>query len=191
MRSVPSRAGVVANAISFRLQMDTLFCPDCSNLLDLPGDEDIVNCTACEAKQPSHLFENRPVVTKSRPGLFGDTFKKRVVAHQKTTHQHNDGATIKEKCPKCGHPEMTFHTMQLRSADEGQTVFYVCPKCRYLAILIFLIRFLDTSTLLIRKASLKKEIDFIKLFFMLIRIWQITFYFFCNGHHADTLFSSL
>ena len=38
-------------------------------------------------------------------------------------------ATIKEACPKCGHPELEYYTMQLRSADEGQTVFYNCVKC--------------------------------------------------------------
>lgn len=38
-------------------------------------------------------------------------------------------ATVKEKCPKCGHPEMSFYTMQMRSVDEGQTVFFECLKC--------------------------------------------------------------
>lgn len=38
---------------------------------------------------------------------------------------------IKEDCPKCKHPEMSYHTKQLRGLDEGQTIFYTClnPKC--------------------------------------------------------------
>ena len=45
--------------------------------------------------------------------------------------EHGGGirATIAEDCPKCKHPELEYHTMQLRSADEGQTVFYTCLKC--------------------------------------------------------------
>lgn len=32
--------------------MDTsLFCPECHNILDLPGDEEFVVCTVCGAKQ--------------------------------------------------------------------------------------------------------------------------------------------
>ena len=40
-------------------------------------------------------------------------------------------AIIEETCSKCGHPELYFYTMQLRSVDEGSTVFYECPKCSF------------------------------------------------------------
>lgn len=43
----------------------------------------------------------------------------------------NDKAIVDEECPQCHHPQLTFYTMQLRSADEGSTVFYECPKCAY------------------------------------------------------------
>jgi DNA-directed RNA polymerase I subunit RPA12 len=38
---------------------------------------------------------------------------------------------IKERCPKCDHPEMKYFVMQTRSVDEGSTVFYECEKCAY------------------------------------------------------------
>ncbi|KNE55737.1 zinc finger domain, LSD1 subclass [Allomyces macrogynus ATCC 38327] len=82
-----------------------VFCPDCGNLLDLSTSDSEVKCTLCSYRQPAEAFENVEVVTTRDLG-----------------HDH-------EKCPKCGNPEMTFHTMQLRSADEGQTVFYSCKKC--------------------------------------------------------------
>ena len=44
---------------------------------------------------------------------------------------------INEECTKCHAKEVTFHTMQLRSADEGQTVFYHCLKCGYGPNLLF------------------------------------------------------
>ena len=40
-------------------------------------------------------------------------------------------STILEPCPKCGHPEVAYYTVQLRSVDEGQTVFHECPNCKY------------------------------------------------------------
>ena len=40
-------------------------------------------------------------------------------------------ATVEEECPECGHPELEFYTMQMRSVDEGQTVFYECLECRF------------------------------------------------------------
>jgi DNA-directed RNA polymerase I subunit RPA12 len=73
-------------------------------------------------------FESATIVTSSRPEAF--PHKPKLEATEEK-HYLKDGATIQEKCPKCDHYEMVFHTAQLRSADEGQTVFYSCVKCGY------------------------------------------------------------
>ena len=35
----------------------------------------------------------------------------------------------KEECPKCGHNEAYFWTVQTRSSDEAETRFFKCTKC--------------------------------------------------------------
>lgn len=42
-----------------------------------------------------------------------------------------EGPVVERKCPKCGNDKMSYATLQLRSADEGQTVFFTCTKCSF------------------------------------------------------------
>lgn len=42
-----------------------------------------------------------------------------------------EGPIVERKCPQCQNDKMSYATLQLRSADEGQTVFYTCTKCKY------------------------------------------------------------
>ena len=70
------------------------------------------------------MFEELVVVSESQVYKVGD-----LDVGSATESDKKARATIKEDCPKCGHPELEYYTMQLRSADEGQTVFYNCTKC--------------------------------------------------------------
>ncbi|KAI7864604.1 hypothetical protein BDF14DRAFT_1875892 [Spinellus fusiger] len=100
-----------------------VFCPECGNLLDMAGG-------ICSFAYKTAGDESTKVVTGSSERAFQSSLKaKRHLVQQ--TQQKEAEAMIKEKCPSCGHDEMAYHTMQLRSADEGQTVFYNCKKCGY------------------------------------------------------------
>ncbi|KAI8059583.1 transcription factor S-II-domain-containing protein [Gongronella butleri] len=109
-----------------------MFCDECGNLLDMPGDtEDIIRCQLCGF---GHQLENTnpiEVITASSERAFQSALKAKRQLVQNNTHQPEAEAMVDEKCPQCGHHEMAYHTMQLRSADEGQTVFYNCKKCGY------------------------------------------------------------
>ncbi|CDH18075.1 DNA-directed RNA polymerase I subunit RPA12 [Zygosaccharomyces bailii ISA1307] len=112
-----------------------IFCLDCGDLLENPstveGTE--IECSQCQAKYPKSKFSNLKVVTSTSADAFPSSLKLKqsVVKTSLGRDELKDGATIKEKCPKCGNDEMHYHTLQLRSADEGATVFYTCTNCGY------------------------------------------------------------
>lgn len=41
-----------------------------------------------------------------------------------------DGPVVERKCKRCNNDTMSYATLQLRSADEGQTIFFTCTKCQ-------------------------------------------------------------
>ncbi|ORX48845.1 hypothetical protein DM01DRAFT_1385401 [Hesseltinella vesiculosa] len=109
-----------------------IFCNECGNLLDMPGDtEDIIRCQSCGYGHELSNDKAIEVITASSERAFQSALKAKRQLVQNNTQQREDQAMIKEKCPQCGNDEMAYHTMQLRSADEGQTVFYNCKKCGY------------------------------------------------------------
>lgn len=79
------------------------------------------------------MYDDLTITTRSHPNAFPSALRqKRQLVHTEQGHEGQERAkeaTIQESCPKCGHDEMHFYTMQMRSADEGSTVFYTCPKC--------------------------------------------------------------
>lgn len=108
-----------------------IFCTDCGNLLDQIGSSNTIDCKICSKSYPASKFANLKVETTSAEEAFPSTLKlnRSAVKTSLKSDDLDEGATIKEKCPQCGHDEMQYHTLQLRSADEGATVFYTCIKC--------------------------------------------------------------
>ncbi|XP_043200263.1 DNA-directed RNA polymerase I subunit RPA12-like [Amphibalanus amphitrite] len=110
--------------------MSASFCDDCGAILPLPCGSSLVSCNVCKLQvdMADQLGKEVTYVIK-----FND-----LDVYTRGKEQSSDGAAaeasgpVAEKtCPRCGHPEMSYATAQLRSADEGQTIFYTCPKCAY------------------------------------------------------------
>lgn len=110
-----------------------IFCFDCGNLLDPVSESSTIDCQVCRRSYDSKNFSNLKVVTQTAEDAFPSALKSKrsIVKTSLKAGELEEGATIKEKCPKCGNEEMQYHTLQLRSADEGATVFYTCTSCGY------------------------------------------------------------
>nr|XP_033773075.1 DNA-directed RNA polymerase I subunit RPA12 isoform X2 [Geotrypetes seraphini] len=106
---------------------DPDFCPECGSILPLPGLQDTVTCPRCKFKIDVKDFEGKVVQSST---VFNKLEGSTTLLQGKEAVEIH-GPMIERKCLRCGHEGMTYHTRQMRSADEGQTVFYMCLKCKY------------------------------------------------------------
>merc|ERR1712121_260705 len=99
---------------------DPAFCPSCGAILTLPTAGAIITCKVCSSemslkdlmgKETNYSIEFTPL------GAYQSSQKK-------DKEEESLGQMDNEReCSKCENVGMSYTTMQLRSADEGQTVF--------------------------------------------------------------------
>ncbi|XP_068189361.1 DNA-directed RNA polymerase I subunit RPA12 [Antennarius striatus] len=102
------------------------FCPECGNVLPLPGPQETVSCPRCSFSIPVAEFSGQEihssVVLNPAEGPSGALGEE---------DSELKGPVIDRRCSRCHQEGMVYHTRQMRSADEGQTVFFTCIHCRY------------------------------------------------------------
>lgn len=105
---------------------DQNFCPECGNVLPLPGMQDVVLCPRCSFGIPVKEFAGREVRSTV---VFNP--EQSTLALEEEQDSELKGPVIDRRCSRCNKEGMVYHTRQMRSADEGQTVFFTCIHCRY------------------------------------------------------------
>ncbi|CAO1418913.1 unnamed protein product [Diamesa serratosioi] len=100
------------------------FCPNCGSILPQLKATGGVECYLCSTTYNSDVFGNMEVEY---------TVHFNTIPKQKVLEDNDDdlaeGPIVSRTCLKCGNKKMSYATLQLRSADEGQTVFFTCTKC--------------------------------------------------------------
>jgi DNA-directed RNA polymerase I subunit RPA12 len=109
------------------------FCPRCRATLrvDYSG---AIDCDVCSyhsnlSEMPADQLPSSTTYSMDRPTPMWAKSD----AEQAALRHSNEPvrATIEEPCIKCGHREVGYYTVQLRSVDEGSSVFYECPSCKH------------------------------------------------------------
>lgn len=125
-----------------------VFCTDCGNLLpSTKGSErNTLSCECCgaenkglqtlgQASQVDTLLidhhtdtGSKTIVTNTKPSDFPSFLRQKLQSSVQNVERHNiqTESAADETCKKCGSREVTYTTVQLRSADEGSTVIYNC-----------------------------------------------------------------
>ncbi|XP_077446674.1 DNA-directed RNA polymerase I subunit RPA12 [Stigmatopora argus] len=106
---------------------DRNFCPECGNVLPLPGHENTVRCPRCSFSIAVSEFLGREIHST----VVFNPLDKSSLVQDGGDDSKIKGPVIDRRCSRCNKEGMIYHTRQMRSADEGQTVFFTCVHCRY------------------------------------------------------------
>ncbi|CAB3360468.1 Hypothetical predicted protein [Cloeon dipterum] len=105
------------------------FCFECGSIMPVLQKKGDLICYTCKTTHKIEALDSHEVhyVLHFNSIESGGTQQEK----KKTKETEAEGPVCERKCPKCGNDVMSYATLQLRSADEGQTVFYTCTKCKY------------------------------------------------------------
>ncbi|CAH0399234.1 unnamed protein product [Chilo suppressalis] len=104
----------------------TAFCARCGSILPLLQKFGSVKCFVCKNVYDSSNYNNLEFEYTINFNTVSLTNNENII-----NMDNPEGPVVERKCPKCGNERMSYATLQLRSADEGQTVFYTCTSCKY------------------------------------------------------------
>ncbi|XP_061598011.1 DNA-directed RNA polymerase I subunit RPA12 [Cololabis saira] len=105
---------------------DPNFCPECGNVLPLPGQSKTVRCPRCSFVIPVTEFCGQKIESTV---VFNS--EQQTLIHLEDEDSELNGPLVDRRCSRCGKEGMVYHTRQMRSADEGQTVFFTCMHCKF------------------------------------------------------------
>ncbi|XP_065157409.1 DNA-directed RNA polymerase I subunit RPA12 [Atheta coriaria] len=110
-------------------------CTDCGSILPLVQRTGNICCYTCKKEYPVDVFGDQAIQYTINFNSL-ETCKKQQDSENQQKNKKGDedeeeGPVVERKCPKCDNNRMSYATLQLRSADEGQTVFYTCTKCKF------------------------------------------------------------
>ncbi|KAF7686345.1 DNA-directed RNA polymerase I subunit RPA12 [Silurus meridionalis] len=106
---------------------DINFCPECGNILPIPGIQDFITCPRCAFNIPVRDLSGHVI----KSSVVFNSLEKSSSVVEREEDGELKGPVIDRRCSRCNKEGMVYHTRQMRSADEGQTVFFTCIHCRY------------------------------------------------------------
>lgn len=113
----------IVSSTHVKFTMDADFCSNCGSILpQATGFSEKIICFCC--KNPSDMKAGNKMEYRIVFNLRQDNQEEKVDVDE------DEGPVVERVCSKCGCDKMSYATLQLRSADEGQTVFFTCIKCK-------------------------------------------------------------
>ena len=107
---------------------DANFCPVCGAILPSLGSTGALMCIICKHEIDIHVMENYEVKYTVNLNTKSNYQEESML---KKTRNDAEGPVVERTCSKCGNDTMSYASLQLRSADEGQTIFYTCTSCNH------------------------------------------------------------
>nr|SVE76175.1 EOG090X0LKA [Daphnia hispanica] len=107
---------------------DPMFCPKCGAILPTLGIKGGIVCVVCKFEIDIEVMEDVVVKYTVEFNNRSDYIEEQQL---KSAQSKTEGPLVERRCPRCGNDTMSYASLQLRSADEGQTIFYTCTKCQH------------------------------------------------------------